>query len=144
MATLQADVFLGEEHALVKVGIEIGLHQRVSEVLGPAHEVVHALLRTVGIIDLQTIAQGLHVVAHGTQAVGSHTGEQGRRLLVAVDATAHEIVGAEIAYLEDGIGHHIGEGHKLAVVVGRADLGPWLARGEARHEGRAAEDEDGG
>ena len=65
MTALQTDVVLWKEHAFVKVGIEVGLHQRVGDVLRPAHKVVNTLLRTVGIVDLQAIAQLDNVIAHG-------------------------------------------------------------------------------
>ena len=75
MAALLVDIFLFEEHALIEVGIEIGLHQR--------------------------------------------TGKQGRGLQISVDAGSHEIIGAEIADLEDGIGHGIRQGNKLTGILSR-------------------------
>ena len=119
MAAFLVDVFLFEEDAFVEVGIEIGLHLSGLQVGSPAHEVVDGFLRTVGIVDFQTVALSHDVVAHGSQGLCSLPGEQGRRLLVAVDALAHEVVRAEVTYLEDGIGNGIGQGDELAVVVGR-------------------------
>ena len=74
MTTLQADIVLRKQHALVKVGIEVRLHQRVGDVLSPAHNVVNTLLWTLGIVNFQAIAQFHHIVAHSLQAVGSLSG----------------------------------------------------------------------
>jgi len=83
------DVFLLEEHALVEVGIEIGLHQSVGHIGSPADEMVNSLLWTLGIKDLQTVALCFHLVAHGAQAVGCHLGEQCCGFKMAIDALAH-------------------------------------------------------
>ena len=121
MAALLVDVFLLEEYALVEVGVEVGLHLRGLQVGGPSYEVVDALLRTVGIVDFQAVALLHHVVAHCPECLGGLPCEQGRGLLVAVDALSHEIVGAVVANLQDGIGHGVGQGDELAVVLRRAD-----------------------
>ena len=133
VSALFGNIILSEEHRLVQVGIEVRLHQRVGHILGPAHEVVHGLLRTVGIVDFQPVALFHHVVADGAQAVGGHTGEQGDGGLVAVDAGAHEVVGAEVADFENGIGHGVRQIDKLAVVLRRYlfffRMGAIVARG---------------
>ena len=66
-----------------------------------------------GIIDLQAIALGFHIVANGPKAIGRLMGKQSRGLQIAVDAGFHEIIGAKIADLEDGIGHSIRQGNRL-------------------------------
>ena len=104
MAALLTDVFSLEEHALVEVGIEVGLHFGVADVGGPAHKVVHGFLRAVGVVDLQTVALTDDVIAHGLQRLGGFLGQQGDGLFVAVDAGADEIVGAVVAYLQNGVG----------------------------------------
>ena len=142
MTALQTDVLLGEEHALVEVGVEVGLHQRVVDVLSPAHKVVDALLRTVGIVDFQAIALLDNIVADGLQTVSSLTGEQSGGFLVAVDAASHKIVGAKVADFQNHVGHDVGKCHKLAGIVGRNDGGVLFGAG-GQHAG-AAEDEDGG
>ena len=143
MTALQTDVVLREEHALVEVGIEVVLHQRVSYVLRPAHEVVNTFLRTIGIVDFQPITQLNYVIAHGLQAVCSLTGKQCRRLLVAVNARSHEVVCAVVANLQDGIGHHVGEGYKLAGIVRRADCRVIVVAARGQHR-CAADYEDSG
>ena len=52
VSALLHDILLLEEHALVKVGIEVCLHLRVAKVCRPTHEVVNGLLRAVGVINL--------------------------------------------------------------------------------------------
>ena len=79
---------------------------------------VDTFLRTISIIDLQAIALSFHIVAYGPEAVGRLTGKQGRGLQIAVDAGSHEIIGAKIADLEDGIGHSIRQGNKLTGIIG--------------------------
>ena len=119
VAALLVDVFLFEEDAFVEVGIEIGLHLSGLQVGSPAHEVVDGFLRPVGVVDFQAVALRADVVAHGSQCLCCLLCEEGCRFLVAVDALSHEVVRAEVTYLEDGIGNGIGQGDELAVVVGR-------------------------
>ena len=52
MTTLGTDIFLIEEHTLVKVGIKIRLHQGVRDISSPTHKMVYTHLRTVSIIYL--------------------------------------------------------------------------------------------
>ena len=92
MSAFLGDIVLCEEHALVEVGIEVGLHAGVGNVFRPAHEMVDGLLRPVGIVDFQTVAFCLQLVAHGAQFVGSLSGEHRLRLEIAVDALAHKVV----------------------------------------------------
>ena len=101
----------------MQVGIEIALHQRVYHSLRPSHEVVDTLLWPVGIVDFQAITLLAYVVADGPQTVGSSPCQQCRRLLVAVDALAYEVVGAVVANLQNGIRHGVGEHYKLARIV---------------------------
>ena len=69
----------------------------------------------------------------------SMAGEQGGGLLVAVDAGSDEVVGAEIADFEDGVGDGIGEVDELAAVVGGADGGlVVVAAGGEGGDGEAA------
>ena len=143
MTTLQTDVVLRKEHALVKVGIEVGLHQRVGDVLGPAHEVVNALLRTIGIVDLQAIALCFDVIAHGFQTVSSLTGEQRCRFFITVDTSSHKIVRAEVTDFQNHIRYHVGNGYKLAGIVSRTDCRTLLRVRKTRHHRHAA-DKNGG
>ncbi len=118
VAALLIDILLLEEDALVEVGIEVLLHLRGREVGSPAHEMVDGLLGAIGIVDFQPVALLAQVVADGAETVGSLLRKQGRGLQIAVDTLAHEVVGAEIANLEDGVGHGISQGDKLTAVVG--------------------------
>ena len=81
----------------------------------------YGLLRAVGIIYLQSVALCLHVVADCLQRVGSRLGQKRNGLFVTVNALTCEVVGAEIAYFENDVRHHVRQRHKLAVVVSRAD-----------------------
>ena len=144
MAAFLIYVLLFKEHALVEVGIEIGLHQRVGDVFRPAHEMVYTHLRTVGIIDFQAIALCFHVVADGTEGLGCLFRQQRGGLQITVDALAHEIIGAIVSYLEDGIRHGIGEVCKLTAVFGGRHGGQLLVVGTAVGRHHAADDEDGG
>ncbi len=121
MTTLLHDVLLFEEDALVEVGVEIGFHGGVGQVGSPADEVVDGTLGTVGVVDFEAVALGHEVVVDGAKAVGSLAGEQGGGLEVAVDAGADEVVGAEVADFEDGVGNSVGEGDEGLAVVGRTE-----------------------
>ena len=118
VSALLHDVFLLKQHALGQIGIEVGLHERIADICSPSYEVIDTPLRAVGIVDFQPIAHLLHVVADGTQAVGCLPGEQSGRLFITIDALPHKIIGAEIAYFKNGIGHCIGECNELAGIVG--------------------------
>ena len=117
VSAMPGNILLFEKHALVKVWVEILLHAGVGDIGGPAHEVVDAPLRTVGIVYLQSETERLDVVADGTQAIGGTARQQGGRLQIAVDAVTHEVVGAEVAYFQNGIGHGVSQVDKLALVL---------------------------
>ncbi len=138
VATLGGDIFTVKDLFLGQAGIEVGLGNGVTLIQGPAHEVVHAALGTIGVIDLDAIAVTPEVVARGTQAVGSLTGHQRHGLLIAVDPCTHKVVGAEIADFEDGIGDDIGNVDKLARIHRRIldfshILGTLATRQQASH-----------
>ena len=116
MAALGSDIFAVKDLFLGQLRIEIGLGHGVGQVLRPAHEVVHATLRTVGIINLQAIAVTLQVIAGSPQAVGRHTRHQCHGLLISVNPRPHKVVGTVITYLKDRVGHHIGNAHKTAPI----------------------------
>ena len=118
VSALLHDVFLLEQYALGQVGIEVGLHERIADICSPSHEVVDTPLWAIGIVDFQPVAHLLHVVTDGTQTVGSLPSEQGGGLFIAIDALPHKIIGAKIAYFENGIRHCIGECDELAGIVG--------------------------
>ena len=82
---------------------------------------VNGLLWSVGVVDFQSIPLCAHIVAHRLKRLGGLTGQQGRRLGIAVNALAYEVVGSEIADFENGVGHDVGHGYKLAVVLLRTD-----------------------
>ncbi len=144
VAAFLIDVFLFEEYAFVKIGIEVCLHQRVRDVFRPAHKVVYTHLRTVGVIDLQPIALRLHIVADGTEGLGCLFRQQGGGLQITVHARAHEIIGAVIADLEDSVWHHIGDVCKLAAVISGRHCGLFLVVGTTVGRHYAADDEDNG
>ena len=133
VAALLVDVFLLKQHALVKVGIEVCLHQRVGHVLCPAHKVVNTHLWAIGIVNLKSIALRFYIVAHSPQCLSSLLGEQCRGLQIAVDTSAHKVVCTEVSYLKYGVGHSVGQGHKLACVVGCANLGLLLCKACRKH-----------
>ena len=108
VTALGADVFLVEKHALVQVGIEVGSHKSVGDVLGPAHKMVNTPLWAVGIVYLQAVAQLLDIVAHGPQTVCCNASHQRSRFFVTVDAGSHEIVCTEVTDFEDYVWCDIG------------------------------------
>ena len=116
MATFLHDVLLLEEDALVQIRIEVWLHLGIGQVCRPAHEMVHTLLRPIGIVNLQTVALGYYVIANLLQTVSGRPGEQGCRFLVAVNASSHEIVRTVIAYLQNNVRYNIGQSYKLNAV----------------------------
>ena len=109
VAAFPGEVFLREDLAFVEVGIEVAFHQRVVEVVGPSHEVIHGLLGPVGVEDLQPVAFGFQLVAHGFEGGGGFLGEEGGGLQVTVDAGADEVKGAEIPDFEDGVRDDVGD-----------------------------------
>ena len=119
MSALVGDIYLWDEHVFLQVGVEIGFHLGIVLPADPLYEVIHSHLRAVGIEDFQPVAQFHHFLAHGLQTVRSLPGNQCDRFLIATDTLTHEVVGAEVADFQDGIGHHIGEVHEGAVILGR-------------------------
>ena len=119
------------------------LHQRVGNCLRPAHEVVYALLRTIGIVDFQAESLLAQVIADGTQAVAGPLRYQGRWFLIAIDALSHEIIGAIVANLQNGIGHGIGEHHELTGVVGSTYCITIAAQEISSHQSAAEKDQQG-
>ena len=77
---------------------------------------VNGHLRTIGIVDFQTVALFLQLVTDDTEAVGGTTGEQCGRFHVTVDAGTDEIEGAIVADLENSIRNHFRNHHKVAGV----------------------------
>ena len=130
MAAFFHDILLLEEDALVQVGVEVGLHPDIGHVRGPADKMVHAFLGPVGIVDLEPVTFGDDLVADGLQRLGGLAGQERRRLLVAVDAVSHEVVGPEIADFQDGVRHDIGDEDKVTAVFGRGDGFLFPAAGE--------------
>ena len=118
MAAFLHDVLLLEEHALVQVRVEIGLHPGVGHIGRPAHEVVNAFLRTVGIVYLQAIALRDDIVAHGLQCRNCFFGEKCRRGQITVDALAHKVVDAVVTYFQNGVRDYVRDGDKTAAVLG--------------------------
>lgn len=120
-----------EELALGTIGIEIGLHQLVIHVVGPADEVLNGLLRTVGIEHLEAVTEAEQFVTHGTEAVGCWTSEVGHGADVAGDASAYEVEGGKITDVEQNVGAGFGEQNEICgnmtgdkqAVVGGAPVG---------------------
>ena len=113
MAALFGDVTLLEEDVLAELGIEEGFHARILRIRGPADEVVHCHLRTVGVVDFKSIAPAHQVVADGAEAVRRGAGKKRRRSKVTVNPVAHEVIGAEIADLQDGVGDGLSYRHEI-------------------------------
>ena len=108
MSAFLTDIFLGKKYVFLEVGIEIGFHAGIVEVGSPAHEVVNGHLWTISVVDFQAVAQLDDIVTNSAEAVGCLFGEQGSWFQIAVNAVAHEVVGAEVADFQNGIGHDIG------------------------------------
>ena len=107
-----------KQHILDEIRIEVGLHQCVGEVGTPAHEVVNGHLRTVGVVDFQTVALLFQLVTDGAEAVGSLAREQCGGLQVSIDTAANEVVGAVVADFKENIRHYIGNHYKVAGIIG--------------------------
>ena len=84
---------------------------------------VNTLLRTVGIVNLQTVALLNDIVAHCFQTIGSLLGKQCRRFLIAVNTATHEVISTEVTDFQDDIGHHVSDGYKLTAIVSRTHYG---------------------
>ena len=96
---------------------------------------VHGLLRTVGIVNLQTIALSHHIVAHGLEGLGRLLGKHRYRSLVTVNAGADEIIGAVVADFQDGIRHGIGKQDEVAAVVSGRNFSGFFAGRQYTYEG---------
>ena len=102
-----------EEAAFVDVRVEVLSHKSVVEFFAPADEVVNGGLRTVGVVDLDAVAHGEEFVAYGFEAVGCDPGKESSGFVVAVDAAADEVVGAMVAYFENGVGDDVGDADEV-------------------------------
>lgn len=98
-----------EDGAFVDIGIKNGLHRSVGRVFRPSHKVIHGALRAVGVVDFDFIPFFPELITRFAQRGGGFSGDQGYRLLVSVDARAHEIVVTVVADFQDGVGNGIGE-----------------------------------
>lgn len=61
--------------------------------LRPAHEVIDRRLRTLRVVNLESLAELARILSRGAKRVGSLTGQQRIGRFVAVDARADEIAG---------------------------------------------------
>ena len=77
---------------------------------------VDGALGTVGVENLEPVSETDDIVADRFQAVRGLPGQEGGRFQITVDPVPDEIIGAEIADLEDCIGHDVGEGDESAGV----------------------------
>lgn len=112
MAAFCHDILLLEENALVQIRIEIRLHCGIRHIGGPADEMVHGALRTVGVVNLQAIAPGYEFIAHFPERGSRLTGKQRCRLEISVDTGSHEIAGSVVADFKDRIRNGVGQGHE--------------------------------
>ena len=138
------DIFLLEQDALIEIGIEIGLHLRIRYIGRPADEMVDALLRTVGVVNLEAVTLAHDVVAHGLEGCGGFLCQQGRRRKIAVDAAADKVVGAVVADLEDCVRDYVSDGDKAAAVFGGGGNGRVVvapAGGKTGEKGDAGEED---
>ena len=117
MTAFSHDILLIEEYTLVEVGIEVVLHQRIRDIGCPTYEVIHPFLRTISIINLQSVTLCLHIVAHSSKTLGSLSCNQCYRLLITIDTLAYKVICSVIAYLQNGIGNSFGQGYELTPVV---------------------------
>ena len=113
MTALLHDIFLFEYNALVEIGIEGGFHQGVRTIRRPAHEMGNGLLRTVGVIYLDPVTQSLHIVADSLETISSLPGHQCSRCFIAVNPASNKVIGTEISYLQNHIGHNLGDLHEI-------------------------------
>lgn len=61
--------------------------------LRPAHEVIDRRLRTLRVVNPESLAELARILSRGAKRVGSLTGQQRIGRFVAVDARADEIAG---------------------------------------------------
>ena len=129
MAAFGHDVLLVEEDALVQIRIEVRLHAGVAHIGRPAHKMVHAALRTVGVVNLEPVALRFYIVTDRLQGLRSLLGEQRSRGLVPVNALTHKVIRAKIADFQNYVRHHIRHGHKVIPADGKAlELLPGLGK----------------
>ena len=146
MAAAGHDILLLEQARLVHLRVEHLPHERVVHILGPADEMVHGALGAVRVVDLDAVALRLQLVAGGLEAVRRLSGHQRHGLQVAVHARAYEIIGAVVPNLQNSVGHHVSDVHKIAAVFFRLHRLLFLAgwqRGEAQSEQHEHEDMSG-
>ena len=118
MTTFLIYILMLKEHTLVEVRIEISLHKRIGDIGSPTHEVINALLRTVGIVYLQSITKFYDIVANSLETISRLFGKQCRWFLITINADAHEVIRTKIAYLHNCIGNDIGKSNELTGIVG--------------------------
>jgi len=69
-------------------------------------------LGTVGVEDFQAVALCFDIIAHRLQRFGGPHGEQSGRLVIAVDAVSHEVIGRVITDFENDIRHGLRNMHE--------------------------------
>lgn len=92
--------------------VEILFGEGIGGIAAPSDEVFDGTLGTVGIEDFEAVALLLNVDGHGLKCFCGLKGEQGKGTVIAIDAGAYEIVGAEVSDVEHGVGYNIADIHE--------------------------------
>ena len=129
------DIAFLEEYVLGLVRVKIRLHACVFQILRPPHKMADRHLRTIGVIDLQTVALRHHVVRHRLQSRRRFPRHQHAWRFVAVDPVADEIVGGIVANFQNHVGHGFRQFHEPGRIVGGNALPrPGIRRASHRRE----------
>ena len=117
MARFAGYVTLLEELGFVQVGVEERFHAQVKVFYAPLDEVLNGSSRAVCIENLQSVSLGAHLTGDGLESPRGFQGNQGARLLVAIDAVADEIVRGVVTDLLDDARHVICQHDETRSVV---------------------------
>ena len=114
---LFCDITALEQLLLLQLGVEIRLHADILILDPPQHEMLDRADGTISVKHLDAVALHHQLVADRFERAGGFFGQEGARLLIAVDALADKIVGRVIADLLDDAGHMIREQNKARGIV---------------------------
>ena len=111
------NIAAGKKFGFVQAGIKMPLHPGI-RVSGPTAEVRNGGLRTVGVINLETITPGSKFVAGSFQGLRGLFREQGAGFLIAHNALSDKVICRVVAHFQNRIGYGVRQHHKARRIVG--------------------------
>ena len=118
VAGFARDISSLKQLLLLQIRVKIGLHAQIEVLDAPQHKVFHRACWTIRIEHLDPIALGVQLARHGLERPRRLNRQKRHRLLVAVDAIPHKIVGGVVANLLDDPRNIVRQQHEAAGIHG--------------------------